>query len=246
MKKILSVLLGLGLAGAAFGQFQPSPVINPLTATQEVYIDGNFHSVPFVLTTPNSGVTTLIFDPSTSLTDQNHVFQHMSKALGNTQTNAQPLVTAVMPAVVTTATRIQSTRVVVPFVVTSSTTLQTIPFSVASYVETGGHYRFECNLYLNAGGGGSKIDVGGTSSTTNFVAEYQSYTTTTLLYGGQLTAYLTAPSGSSTTGQTFVQIVGEVDVGNGGTFVIQFAQNGSSGTPSTVLAGSNLTVTQIP
>ena len=247
MKKLLisfAVALGFGLVGIASAQ--PAPVLNPFTATQGTYVDTNFHSVPYAIAAPNNGLTTVIFDPSTSQTDIDNAFGHLKKALSNAQTGGSPLVTQVLAGVVNTNIQEQVTRVVVPFSVTSSTTLQTIPFSVATNLETGGHYKFEANLYVVTGTGGTKIDVGGTSSTSNFVAEYQCFATTTLLYGGQLTSYLSGPTGSATGTATLIKIVGEVDVGNGGTFVIQFAQYSSNATASTVLAGSTLTVVQIP
>ena len=76
--------------------------------------------------------------------------------------------------------------------------------------------------------------------------EYVARGGTTLSYGGQQTAFLTGPAGASTATATEIVIEGEMDIGNGGTFVIQFAQNASNATPSVVLAGSTLTVVQIP
>ena len=246
MKRLISLLFALGLATASYAQFQPLPQLNPFNATQGTYVDANFHSVPYALAFPNNGITTVIFDPSTSTTDQLNCFKHLQKSVAVAGTNGQVLSSQIIPNVINTQIQAQETRAVVPFVVANSTTLQTIPFSVATNFQTNGHYRFEARLYINAGSGGTKIDVGGTSNTSNFVAEYQSWSTTTLLYGGQLTSYLSGPSGSSTTGQTLILIQGEADVTNGGTFVIQFAQNSSNATPSVVLAGSTLTVYQIP
>ena len=240
---LISFLLAFGLTCA---KAQPAQVYYPFTAVQGTYTSTTGQSVPYALITPINGLLTVVFDPSTPSALQTECFGHLKKAATDSSTNAQPLQLLALSGVVPTAVGTQETRTAVPFVVANSTTLQTIPFTFPTTLQTGGHYRFEARLYLNAGSGGSKIDVGGTCNTSNFVAEYQSYTTTTLLYGGQLTSFLSGPAGSSTTGQTFIIIQGELDVTNGGTFVIQFAENGSNATPSVVLAGSTLTVIQIP
>ena len=245
MKKLLiSFLLAFG--GIGLGSAQ---TINPTSTTQGTYTDRTGHSVPYALATPLSGQTTVVFDPTTSATDESNAFAHLQKASSDSSTNGQPLTLAVIPGIVGTAFYVQEARVQVPFVVNntnSGSTLTTIPFSYPTTLQAGGHYRFEARLYINAGTGGTKIDVGGTCNTSNFVAAYKSYSTTSIIYGGQLTSFLSGPSGSSTTGQTFIEIVGELDVTNGGTFVIQFAQNAANGTSSTVLAGSTLTVIQEP
>lgn len=214
----------------------------PLNSRQFIYIDPNGHSVPLVISNPQSGTITAIFDPSTSATDQANAFSYLQQAVSGIGGQLQ---LQVQPAVVNTGFRSQVTRTTVPFAVTASTTLQTIPFSVATTLETNGHYTFRAVLYVNVGAGGSKIDVGGTCNTSNFVAQYKAISTTSIVYGGQLTAFLSGPSGSGTAVKQIV-VEGELDVTNGGTFVIQFAQNGSDASASTVLAGSTLTVTQIP
>lgn len=241
-KFLINILLAVGLVSV--GMAQPTPVINPGNGTQQTYIDPNFHSVPYMVFTPNSGLTILVFDPTTSITDQNNAFGHYRK---------YPLIAgggvpqlAVIPGVVRTNIGEQITRVQVPFSVTASTVLQTIPFNLGTTLQTNGHYKFVAYLYVISGTGGTKIDVGGTCNTSNFIASYQCFAATTLLYGGQLTSFLSGPSGSSTGTATLIMITGELDVTNGGTFVIQFAQNGSNATASTVLAGSTLTITQIP
>ena len=245
MKKFhISFAVMLGMAAGA--QAQPAASVTRSGVTQMQYIDSTGHTVPFALLTPTSGLTTVVFDPSTSAADESNAFGHMQKSWAGASANSQPLQLLVSPGVVSTNFQVQETRVQVPFVVANSTTLQTIPFSQPTYLQTNGHYRFWALLYLNAGGGGSKIDVGGTCNTSNFVAAYKSYIATTIAYGGQLTSFLSGPSGSSTTAQTLIEISGELDVTNGGTFVIQFTQNASNATPSVVLAGSTLTVTQIP
>jgi hypothetical protein len=243
MKRLISFLFALGFGASAFAQQNQ---LNPFNGSQQRYVDNNFHMVPYFLSFPNNGITTLIFDPSTSTTDLTNAFKHASKAIAASADNSSVLNYVVLPNVVDTNIQVQETRVQVPFSVTASTTLQTIPFSVPVAVETNGHYRIEARLYVTTGTGGSKIDIGGTCNTSNFVAEYQCFAATTLLYGGQLTSFLSGPSGSSTGTATEIVLTGELDVTNGGTLVIQFAQNASNATASTVLAGSTFTVTQIP
>ena len=243
-KFLISILAVIGLTLGLSAQ--PAPVVNPCSVTQMVYIDSTGHSVPFAIVAPSSGLTTVVFDPITSLLDQSHAFNHEQKIWATSGTNSQPLQLVVLPGIVNTDIGSQETRVVVPFSMTANTTLTTIPFSEATNLQINGHYRFRANLYVITGSGGTKIDVGGTCNTSNFIANYRCYAATTLLYGGQLTSFLSGPSGSSTGTATEIVIEGELDVTNGGTFVIQFAQNGSNATASTVLAGSTLTITQIP
>ena len=245
MKKFLiSLLLAFGLGSPVFAQ---QAQVNPLNGSQQTYVDVNFHSVPYFLAFSNDGLTTVIFDPSTSQTDINNAYRHVQKALAGAATNSSVIVGPVVLAnVVNTNVQVQETRVVVPFSVTASTTLQTIPFSVPVNVETNGHYRISARLYLNTGTGGSKVDIGGTCNTSNFVAHITGFgTSTTVLYASNVTSFLSGPGGSSTAG-AYVEIEGELDVTNGGTLVLQFAQNGSNATASTVLAGSTFTVTQVP
>lgn len=247
MKKFLTALsLALAFVGLATAQvFPPQPAIYPMSGQQMTYISRTYHSVPFTLVTPFSGQTTLVFDPSTTVIDQGDAFAHMTKALAAAGTNNQPLQLVVLPGVVNTSIQVQETRVNQDFTVANSTTLQTIPFNFATTLQTGGHYRFRASLYVVSGPGGTKIDIGGTSTTTNVAAVYYANAATTVVYGGALTSYLSAPSGSASTVQQII-IEGTIDVGNGGTFVVQFAQNGSNATGAIVKNGSTLTVTQIP
>lgn len=246
MKIFRSIFIGIGAALGVGGLFaQPTPALQPYTVTQGTYVDVNFHSVPYALITPNNGLLTAVFDPSTSALDQSHAFSHLQKSVSTSATGSQPLQLAVIAGVVNTNIQILETRTAVPFSVTASTTLGTIPFNNPAILQTGGHYRFRANLYISAGGGGTKIDVGGTCNTSNFVANYRAYGTTTIVYGGQVLSFLSGPAGSASA-VTEIVIEGELDVTNGGTFVIQFAQSGSNASASTVLAGSTFTVTQIP
>jgi hypothetical protein len=245
MKSFLRNFLVLAAALLGTCAFAQSTLV-PISVIQKVYIDSNQHSVPYAIVTPRSGLTTVVFDPSTSSVDQAAAFGHEQKTWGGSggSSNA-PLQLVVASGVVNTAIARLETRTSVPFAITASTTLNTIPFNSPAILQTNGHYRFRADLFINAGGGGTKIDVGGTCNTSNFVANYRGYGTTTIVYGGQLTSFLSGPAGSASA-VTEIVIEGELDVTNGGTFVVQFAQSGSNASASTVLAGSTLTVVQIP
>jgi hypothetical protein len=250
MKKLfVSILLAVGLGGSAFAQFQPTPVINPLNGNQGLYIDSNFHSVPYFLSYPNSGVTTVVFDPSTSATDQNRAFRHLSRASSANNGESSPMQSLNLPAIVNTVYGVQESRLGVDFSVNnggSGATLATIPFPTPTYLQTLGNYHFRAVLYVAAGAGGSKVDFGGTSSPVSVVAQITAIGSTAILYASLPTAYLSGPAGSSSTATTQIVIEGTVVVNTGGTFVIQFAQNAANAANSTVKAGSTLTVWQIP
>jgi hypothetical protein len=247
---LISFALALGGLGApVFAQTVP-PAISTLPASglglPYVYTNSSGRSTPFNLFFSKNGLDYAVFDPSVSATDFAEAFRFSQAFAGTLLPSGAVLQPLVVQSQISTTILTQETRVTVPFSVTASTTLQTIPFSVSTNLQTNSHYRFEARLYLNTGAGGSKIDVGGTCNTSNFVAHYTGWgTSTTVLYAGNLTSFLSGPAGSGTAG-AFVLIEGELDVTNAGTFVIQFAQNGSNATASTVLAGSTLTVIQIP
>jgi hypothetical protein len=244
MKRLIASLFCFAFASAvALAQVGPQPY----ALNQYTYTDSTGHTVPFAIAYCAERPITAIFDPSTSATDQAHAWSHMTKANGIA--GYAPTQQQVLPGVVNAAIGTQITRTIIPFSVNSSTTgttLATIPFSVATVLQTNCHYTFRADLFVSLGAGGSKIDVGGTCNTSNFVAEYLARGGTTSVYGGQLLSFLSGPSGASNSTATEIVIEGELDVTNGGTFVIQFAQNGSNATNSTVLAGSTLAVTQIP
>ena len=251
MKLLKNLLIGLvfafGLGAPAFAQVPaPAPLPSPGTGDSFVYTNANGHSVPYQIYFAQNGLVYAVFDPSVSAADFSACFAFLQSYNAATETNGAKILPWVVGNQISTNFLVQETRTVVPFTVANSTTLQTVPFSQPVVLQANGHYRFEVHLYLSAFNGGSKFDVGGTCNTSNFVAEYRGYSSTVILYGGQVTSFLSGPSGSNTTGATEITITGELDVTNGGTFVVQFAQNQSNATGSTVLAGSTFTVTQIP
>lgn len=243
----IALLLSFGLSIAAFAQV-PAPTTLPVPGAADSFVFTNAagHSVPYQLFFSQNGIIYAVFDPSVLPADFIATVAYLQSSYATAQSNGAKIIPIVCSAELSTNFLVQESRVQVPFVVSNSTTLQTIPFSQPISVQVGGHYRFSASLYINAGTGGTKIDVGGTCNTSNFVANYSAVAGTTGLYGGQLTSFLSGPAGSSTTATTKIVIDGEMDVTNGGTFVIQFTQNASNATPSVVLAGSVLTVTQIP
>lgn len=247
MKRIFSLLFFIAaLVLPAFAQVNPT-VPYPLNGYQSTYVDSTGHLVPYFLAFPNSGITTVIFDPSTSVLDITHCMSHLNRATSGASTNSSPLQYQVQQNFVSDIFNFSETRIAVPFSVNSSnssTTLTTVPFTFTQTVATNAHYHFVINLYTNMGAGGSKIDVGGTCSTSNFTAQYMAYAGTSIVYGGQLLSFLSGPSGSNTP-VTYIRIEGEMDVTNPGTFVVQFAQNSSNATNSSVIGGT-FTLAQIP
>lgn len=249
MKKLLiSFVLVLGVATGTFAQLVP-PAPSALPASgignSYLYTNASGRSTPYQLFFSKNGLVYAVFDPSVSATDFAEAFRFTQNFAGPMLPSGAVLAPLVATSQVSTNILTQETRVVVPFVVANSTTLQTIPFSVATNLQTNCHYRFVADLFVNNGAGGSKIDVGGTCNTSNFVAQYKAFGATSIVYGGQLLSFLSGPSGSATA-VTEIVIEGELDVTNAGTFVIQYAENGSNATPSVVLTGSTLTVVQIP
>jgi len=125
---------------------------------------------------------------------------------------------------------------------TSDTTLANITgltFTTAS----SGIYRFKANLFLSCGAsGGAKVSVSGTNTATTIW--YLVSLRTTTAFVGEVNTALDGDYGT-TAAHVFGEVIGYINVANGGTLTIQFAQNASNGTPSVVLAGSWLEVDKI-
>jgi len=222
-----------------------SPNVNPGAAGQFVYIDTNGHSVPFALVEPKSGVVYVVFDPSTSLTDRNNVASYVQGDWGRINAQSAFLQTQVIAHVVNLNINTQLLRQAGDFSIQNSSTLTTVP-GLQGVVQTAGHYTFRAILFVSAGGsGGIKIDFGGTASTANVIAETLMYGANALTISNQQTSFLSGPTGSTSAIQMVV-IEGEFDVGNGGTFVIQAAQNAPNSTATLIKSGSNLVITQTP
>jgi hypothetical protein len=135
-------------------------------------------------------------------------------------------------------------RTTANFSKTSDTTLANVP-GLSVNVAAGKNYRFTARLHIAAGAGGSKVAINGSCTAGAIIADAVAYhnTGTSIVQarstslGGVLTNY----SGAD----PFVEIWGMISVTVSGTLTVQFAQNGSSETPSTVLVGSTLFVEDV-
>ena len=125
---------------------------------------------------------------------------------------------------------------------TSDTTLANITgltFTTAS----GGKYRFHANLFLScAEPGGAKVAISGTNTATKI--QYLISLRTATAFVGEVNPALGGDYGT-TAAHVLGEIVGYIDVNEGGTLTVQFAQNASNGTASIVLAGSWFEVDKI-
>lgn len=124
---------------------------------------------------------------------------------------------------------------------TSDTTLANITgltFTTAS----GGIYRFMARLFISTGAGGSKVAISGTNTATD-ILYFTDFRTATVTEHALSTALDEAEGETAT--HIMILIEGYIDVNEGGTLTVQYAQNASSGTAATVLAGSWFEVDKI-
>lgn len=124
---------------------------------------------------------------------------------------------------------------------TSTTTLANITGLTFTTV-SGGVYRFRSVLFLSCPAGGGKVAVSGTTTATAIV-----YNVTLQSTGDLNMEQNTALDADYGTTEAHIQgvIEGYIDVNEGGTLTVQFAQNASSGTASKVKAGSWFEVDKI-
>ena len=118
------------------------------------------------------------------------------------------------------------------FSVTSSTTLVDVTgltFTLAS----GGVYKFRAVLLISChASGGANVGSGGTATATDSGFTVRMYSLNTLERVG-----FASPIGK-TASVSMIEVDGWIDVDEGGTYTLQFAQNASYGTASIVLNGS--------
>jgi len=125
---------------------------------------------------------------------------------------------------------------------TSDTTLANITGLTFTTV-SGGKYRFRANLFLSCGSsGGAKVAISGTNTATKI--QYLTSLRTTTAWAGKVNTALNGDYGT-TAAHVMAIIDGYIDVSEGGTLTVQFAQNASNGTPSNVLEGSWFEVDKI-
>lgn len=241
MKRFLSSLFLFALA-LSFAHAQPVSGTPPWTVDQYTYTNAAGHTVPFAMAYSKLGVGTLVLDPTVSSQDAAATWAHLQ--LAGTLPGAIPTTQTTQSGIVNMAIDTQIYRQSSDFSIQTSTTLTTIP-GLQGVVQTAGHYIFRAVLLTTTGtSGGIKIDFGGTSSTSNVIAVTTFYEASSTV-SNQQTSFLSGPSGATAVVYKVV-IEGEFDVGNGGTFVIQDAQNASNGTATVVKSGSTLTLKQIP
>lgn len=138
-------------------------------------------------------------------------------------------------------------RVSSDFSKTSDTSLASIT-GLSATLQAGITYTFEIELFVDAGAlGGHKYDLGGgTATATAVIANITSIDDTSNL--NVITSRQTSLTGSvgQDGGTTYyTRIVGTITVNAAGTFIPRFAQNASSGTASTVKAGSFMRVWRV-
>jgi len=130
------------------------------------------------------------------------------------------------------------------FNVANSTVLVNVT-GLTHNVEAGKVYEIEAELATtSATGGGVKVAVAGTATATSIW--YDGFTTDAgLITQGRSTALATAVAGVTPVSAAHVTIKGAIVVNAAGTLTIQFAQNASNASSSTVLANSWFNIRQI-
>ena len=139
---------------------------------------------------------------------------------------------------------IQQSRVSTQFDKTSDTTLANITGLTATVV-AGKIYRFEACLFTSSNvAGGVKVAIAGTATATAIVYEGIS-TDAGLATQTRATALATAVGAVTAVTAAYIYITGLITVNAAGTLTVQFAQNASNGTASSVLVGSTFVITQM-
>lgn len=137
------------------------------------------------------------------------------------------------------------TRVTTPFTATSNVTPANIT-GLSVTVLAGGTYAFEADLYTTSNvGAGIQVAIAGTATATAITYDC------TFTDGGSLVSPITGTQRSSALGSAvgataatnaWAKCQGTITVNAGGTLTVQFAQNVSNASASTVLAGSTFIV----
>jgi hypothetical protein len=252
MKKILiSLALACGLASVpVFAQSVPpatGTIPAPACADNFVFTNSVGHTVPYSLLFASNGITYAVFDPSISAADYIAAFAFLQTPVGQVEANGAKVLPLVIPGFVNMNIGTQIYRTTSAVTIASTAVLQTIP-GLQATVGTGNNYTFRAVLFTATGAGGIKIDFGGTAVPVNSSVQAcaTAFTNTGVAFSTPATGFLTGPAGASTAGITEVVIEGTFQVNTGGTFVIQFAQNGSNAAQTILEYGSTLTVTQVP
>jgi len=138
----------------------------------------------------------------------------------------------------------QQSRVSTQFDKTSDVALANVTGLTAN-VAAGKIYRFEAKLYTTSNvAGGVKVAIGGTATATAII--YEGLTTDAGLTTQSRSAALGTAVGAVTAVTAgYVVITGTITVNAAGTLTVQFAQNASNGTASSVLVGSTFLITEM-
>lgn len=137
-------------------------------------------------------------------------------------------------------------RAAAQFDVTSNVTLANVPGLTVNVTATK-TYSFNATIYTTSNiAGGVQAAIGGTATATAII--YEGETTAAAAVGAQTraTALGTTVGGITTVTVARIDIVGTITVNAGGTLTVQFAQNASSGSASSVLVGSTFNVMEFP
>jgi len=138
-------------------------------------------------------------------------------------------------------------RVSTQFNKTSDATLANVT-GLSVSVEASKTYYFEATLFTASDvAGGVKFAIGGSATATSIIYEANITNAGATVTPGtaRATALATTVGDATAVTAAKVKITGTITVANAGTLTVQFAQNASNGTASSVLVGSNFIVNQI-
>jgi hypothetical protein len=163
-------------------------------------------------------------------------------ALNNKLDRSNPVITGTLvigSSGIDATTAIVSTR----YDVTSSTTLGDVT-DLALTLKSGKTYSFTAYLRTTSGtAGGVKVSVNGTATAASIIYDVL------IFNGGAVTqgrgAALGTSVGVTSASAALIAVTGTITTSSGGTIKIQFAQNSSNATASSVLVGSSIAVTEV-
>jgi glycerol-3-phosphate dehydrogenase len=136
-------------------------------------------------------------------------------------------------------------RVATQFDKTSDATLANVT-GLSVNVEASRTYRFKARLYTTSNSsGGVKAAIGGTATATAIIYEAITHNGAAVSAQTRATSLGTAVGGVTAVTAALIEIEGTIAVNAAGTLTVQFAQNASNGTASSVLVGSYFEVWEI-
>jgi hypothetical protein len=143
---------------------------------------------------------------------------------------------------------VQQSRVSTQFDATSNTTLANVT-GLTSSLAAGKIYRFNAVLFTTSNiAGGIKTAIAGTATATSIIYESVVVQSGVMIVPGTTRAAALATTTGDVTAVTVarINITGLIVCNAAGTLTVQFAQNASNGTASSVLVGSNFQVNETP